>query len=111
MSYFATKNVLFRHRFPVLFLLPRFIISAKNIGSDYFEQFLLVFQDDLFSWSQFSVPPYRERMCFPTRYRGSNDSWMNFVLIKVQGHQRFLPSVYSKNIGWFQTSFREKVKS
>ena len=27
MSYFATKNVLFRHRFPVLFLLPRFICS------------------------------------------------------------------------------------
>ena len=29
MSYFATKNVLFRHRFPVLFLLPRFIIIEK----------------------------------------------------------------------------------
>ena len=26
MSYFATKNVLFRHGFPVLFLLQRFII-------------------------------------------------------------------------------------
>ena len=26
MSYFATKNVLFRHRFPLLFLLPRLTI-------------------------------------------------------------------------------------
>ena len=32
MSYFATKNVLFRHRFPVLFLLPRFIYKLDFGG-------------------------------------------------------------------------------
>ena len=31
MSYFGTKNVLFRHRFPVLFLLPRYDESWTDL--------------------------------------------------------------------------------
>ena len=34
MSYFATKNVLFRHRFPVLFLLPRFTTLQNGFRGD-----------------------------------------------------------------------------
>jgi len=122
MSNFATKNVLFRHRFPMLFLSPRIISCFDNrFVQDLRVQVSFCPRDATVNeWGSYEYFPYVHKLLRHSNFHVNliMNVWQNFLLLVTNFHQKLKYSAHvqfmifhhrSKNGIWCNLLKRRKL--